>query len=285
MALGTIAAALCPVASSASAGPASGPASAAPNPKIYFDSGPRGRVAFKVEGPRVFVLSLSAEVFCSFLEPREPVEVEPSGAFPLATPMRERHGELVATEAFDGGGAIVHARRRGETLVGEFSIQGEEDGLRCQSGSYAGESSVGFRAVRYVPAADPTASPPDGQPPIYFGDTGPIETFIRTSDHTVSIRGTLRSPCPSGAPSRRPLFESVLAKRDDSGHFRLFEQLHPPRGSGVREEKARIEGAFEGGQVTGNYRRSAVTAASHPAPRRCATGPLPFRAVRYLPRR
>lgn len=189
--------------------------------KLYVGSGDGYSIAFEVEGEKVYVLSLDAEVYCSYTEPGELFKPRLYGFFPLPKLMREGHSGLIANESngdnFGSETTFVQASLSGDKLVGKFGYDLSVESSHCQTGSYFPEPhSVDFEATRYVPASSPEASlPVAGESKIYFLDEEPLEVFIRVEGSELFLRGSVVSRChskrgppvggrSSGHPHRRP---------------------------------------------------------------------------------
>ncbi|HEX3243327.1 MAG TPA: hypothetical protein VHQ97_09620, partial [Solirubrobacterales bacterium] len=68
------------------------------------------------------------------------------------------------------------------------------------------------------------------------------------------------------------------------GDFRRQVEVSGKTRSGTRfRESISIAGHVEGQAITGTYLRVRISKPKKGRRQRCATGPLPFRAVRYLP--
>src|SRR6185503_3829847 len=109
-----------------------------------------------------------------------------------------------------------------------------------------------------------------------------------TIGERVDFRGAAPATCPVAgrqpAGQRAPLFGDIedALIRGGGGFNRVFR--HDGKiGGKTWSEAASISGGFEGQAISGTYGRTTTTRPANRLPRQCKTGPLPFRAARYLP--
>jgi hypothetical protein len=261
--------------------------------QLYVGSGDGYSIAFEVEGEKVYVLSLDAEVYCSYTEPGELFKPRLYGFFPLPKLMREGHSGLIANESngdnFGSETTFVQASLSGDKLVGKFGYDLSVESSHCQAGSYFPEPhSVDFEATRYVPASSPEASlPVAGESKIYFLDEEPLEVFIRVEGSELFLRGSVVSRCrfearPAG---RRSLFRSPTSTTlGDGGQFDSHARYRGKIRKGRRFfEPVSLTGEITGEAINGTYSRAIVTEFGSGRRHRCALRPLAFDSVRYLP--
>ena len=265
-------------------------AGTAVSPQIYVGSSPDYTVAFKVEGSRVTVLALNAAIYCTFTHPRERF---PGTMYMFQGPtlMREGSKGLEAPLRPAGGpSSYVDAKLAAGRLTGTFALDQNEGSADCQTAAYLpARPAVKFEAVRYEPAGSGATKPPTkGEIPIYYGNEGGLEVLLETIGERVDFRGAAPATCPVAgrqpARQRVPLFGDVenALIRGGGGFNRVFR--HDGRIGGMTwSEAASISGGFEGQAISGTYARTATMRPASGSPRRCKTGPLQFRAVRYLP--
>jgi hypothetical protein len=270
-------------------------AAAAESPQLYVGSGNGYLIVFKVEAGRTYVLGLDTTVYCVSLEPWEPSKPTLNAFFPEPKVMKERPDGLVATEeggdVFSSRGLTVHAAFDGDKLVGSFVYAVSEFSYHCQTAGYYGtRPEVPFQAVRYEPVDGSAPVPPlvNGTPAVYYGTEGPLETYFSVFPKEFGMRGTVLSGCLAGVkkrPTRRGPISSELqiASFGDDGTFR--DRLHSlgPHGITAIKEAIGIAGIVGGETITGTYFDRIVTRLGKKRKRICHTGPLPFRAQRYLP--
>jgi hypothetical protein len=207
------------------------------------------------------------------------------------TLMREGPRGLEAPIRPNGGpSSFVDARLDGGGLSGTFALDVTEESAQCQTVDfYPARPAVRFAAVPYEPATSGTTQPPpSAERPIYYGSEDGTEVLLETIKDSVEIRGAARSKClvkgakPAGR--RVSLFDDVVgAKREEGGGFHRTIQGEGRTGSKVWSESTSISGVVGDDEIAGVYQRSTVIRPAKGAPRRCTTGALPFRAVRYLP--
>jgi hypothetical protein len=262
---------------------------------IYVASTAEYNATFKAEEGRLYVVELEGATHCYETEPFEDLGSGGFNVFAAPTLLQDL-GEGPVAEGDAGGrglgGARVKASLGGDEVTGTFSYATSEESFHCATGQdssfIAGE--IPFAAKRYEPAGTPgTVAPPPTELPVFYANTGRAEVFLRTASHAVvGIRGTFAPTCPVGSktgPSPRALFGKPLeAKLDADGHFRQrVVYTGGPRTAPAYREVATIAGQIEGGVVTGTFTRFRKTKPANQEARLCATGPLPFSAVRYLP--
>jgi hypothetical protein len=170
-------------------------------------------------------------------------------------------------------------------VIGEFSYSASELSYHCDTGF----EPKPFRASRYEPVGS-GATPVSGERPVYYGSEASTEVFLRANQEAAyGIRGAFVPWCRVGREkkirSRHALF-SAPADADLSADGR-FEKKAEEGGvthSGVRWwEKISLTGSVDQGTTAGTYLRVRTVKPRRKPARRCVTGPLPFRAVRYLP--
>lgn len=262
----------------------------ATSPQIYAASGRDYTIAFKGEAGRLSVLALDAPIYCTFTEPEERFPGTMS-MFQGPTLMREGRNGLEAPIRPNGGpSSFVDASLDGAKLTGSFTLDVTEGSAHCQTvGFDAARPAVQFAAVPYEPSSSGTTKPPSkAERPIYYGSDNGTEVLLETVKDSIEIRGAVRSRCPvkgaKPAGRRASLFDDVVgAKREADGGFHRTIQGEGKTGSKAWSESTSISGVVGEDEIAGFYQRSTITRAAKGAPRRCATGALPFRAVRYLP--
>ena len=269
---------------------APGVASAA-SPTIYVDDAKEYSVAFKAEGARFYVMQLAGTTHCYYTEPHEDVAPGAFTAFPAPKLMRSRRNGFVAGETFGSDLGLAHAGIRaelsGDTVTGNFSFEESLESFHCDTGFFG----VPFEASRYARIGSAMATAPARREVrAYYGGKGPIEIFLRTTRKEAGgIRGTFVSRCPVGKknPDRPPLFRRpAFAELDKEDRFRRRSVREGRTRSGARyKETISLAGRVERDAVTGTYLRVRTTRPGLRSEQRCVTGPIPFRAVRYLPAR
>jgi hypothetical protein len=262
-----------------------GAASAQAEISIYVGDTKEYAVAFKAEGVQLYVLELAGTTDCYYTEPHE--DIGPGGFSVFAAPklMREGSGGFFA-EAIGAGYARVRAELSGDAVTGDFSFSESEESFHCDTGF----TPDPFQASRYQPIGSAGAAAlASGEKGIYYGSEGPIEIFLRASERDAGgIRGSFVPRCRVGRgktiPARHALFRApAFAKLSEDGSFEQGFVNHGRTRSGARyRESVSLAGRVEQDAVTGTYLRVRTTKPRRKAARRCSTGPLPFRAVRYL---
>jgi hypothetical protein len=267
------------------------PASAAAEaPQLYIGSGPDYTVAFKAEGTAVSVLALNAPIYCTFTHPRERF---PGTMYMFQGPtlMREgRRGFEAPLRPAAGPPSYIDARFQDGRLAGTFALDQNERSADCQTADYLpANPAVKFEAVSYEPVSSGAAKPPaKGEIPIYYGSESGLEVFLETIREDIDFRGAAPAACPvSGkqpAGQRVPLFGDIEAaeRHPDGGFHRLVRRSGQIAGR-AWSEATTVTGAVEGGTISGTYLRTTTTKTPKGPPLQCKVGPLPFRAVRYLP--
>jgi hypothetical protein len=262
----------------------SGVASAGAETTLYVGDTDDYAITFKAEGDQLYVVELAADTECFFTEPRE--GVGPGGFSAYAQPyLMDREGEGFS-QGIPGGLGGLSAEPAGDGFAGRYYLhQIVEEGFHCET---APDST--FQAVRYLPFGGGGA-PAGGERPVYYGKDESTETFMRViGDEVGGIRGTFVPQCRIGrarkiAPSHA-LFAgpSDFTKLGEGGSFEEVAfaggRIH---GKTRFKEKISVSGTVAEDAVTGAYLRVRTVKPPHKAKRRCVTGPLPFRAVRYLP--
>ena|GEM_PF-2957372 len=265
--------------------PGAGSASAA---ALYAGSTEKYSVAFKAEGAKRYVMQFAGRTHCYYTEPEESVGGGGFSAFPAPKLMHEGPHGFAAHEYGGDSYSLSIAEIRGDfsadAVSGKYAYEESEESFHCDTGF----TQRPFEASRYRPIGSALAgSPKRGEKRVYYGKRGPIEIFLRkTGGEVGGIRGTFVPRCPLGksrsVPAQHALFRRpAFAKLEGGSHF-LRRVMHKGRTrSGKRfEETIAIAGRVRRDAVLGTYRRVRT---SEPDGDRCVTGPLPFRAVRYLP--
>jgi hypothetical protein len=256
---------------------------AAEAPQIYVGSGQGYSVAFKVEAGRTSVLALDAPIYCTELRERFPATMS---MFQGPTLMRAgRHGLEAPLRPNGGPSSYVGAAFDGVALSGTFVLDLTEESIHCQTvGFTAARPEVHFKALRYEPVGSGATLPPrKDEIPIYYGSEGGTEVLLETTSGSVVFRGAAPAKCPVAgrrpAAAQLPLFGDVTEAESGEGSFhRTFKR----RGKSWKESRS-VSGVVGDEEIAGFYTRSTVTWLAKDSPRRCTTGALPFRAVRYLP--
>ncbi|HSS33547.1 MAG TPA: hypothetical protein VLL27_09735 [Solirubrobacterales bacterium] len=270
---------------------AGGAVATAASPTVYVGDAKQYSVAFKAEEGQVYVLELAGSADCYYTEPHEDVGQQAFSVFPAPTLMHQGPKALTAEESggslFGGWYSTIRANLSGDQVTGTYSYDESEESFHCDTGF----SETPFAATRYEPAGAPGAAPPKaGETRVYYGSEEPIEAFLRADGKVVGgIRGTFVSQCPVGrrqpAGGRYALFaHPAFAKRGDKSGFRRHVESSGRTHSGVQfRESISIAGRVEDGAISGTYTRVRTSKPKKGQAQRCATGPLGFRATRYLP--
>jgi hypothetical protein len=257
---------------------------------LYVGDTEKYSVALKTEGGQLYAMELAGRSHCYYTEPEENIGAGGFSLFPAPKLMREKRRGFVAGESFgDGfGRAEGHllANLSGGKVTGRYYYDESEESFHCDTGF----QERPFEAGPFVPIGNPkAAAPARGEKRTYYGSPGFVEIFLRTTAKQVAgIRGTFVRSCPVGRRKHRalklPLFRApAFAKRDKKGNFDRRVVHRGRMRSGARfKEAISIEGRVERERVTGKYLRVRTT---EPDGQRCFTGPIPFRAARYLPAR
>lgn len=261
-----------------------GATSAQAETTLYVGDTDEYAITFKAEGDRLYVVELAADTECFFTEPRE--GVGPGGFSAYAQPyLMEREGEGFS-QGIPGGLGELWAEPAGDGFAGRYYLhQIVEEGFHCETAP-----DRTFRAVRYLPFGGGGA-PAGGERPVYYGKDESTETFLRViGDEVGGIRGTFVPQCRIGrarkiAPSHALFADpSDFTELGEGGSFEEVEfaggRIH---GKTRFKERISVSGTVAEDAVTGSYLRVRTVKPPHRAKRRCVTGPLPFRAVRYLP--
>jgi hypothetical protein len=259
-------------------------------PQVYVGGDPDYTIAFKVEDARVSVLALDAPIYCSLIEPREQVPGTMS-MFQGPTLLHEgRHGLEAPLRPNGGPSSYIDAAFHGGVLTGTFALDVTEELAHCQTvGFTATRPAVPFEAVRYEPVGSGATLPPaKGEIPIYYGSEGGTEVLLENARDQVEVRGAAPAGCPiagrQSAGGRAPLFGDVTdAARGNDGSFLRTVRAKGKIGGRSWSESRSISGVVGDEEIAGFYRRTTTIRPAKGSPRRCTTGSLPFRAVRYLP--
>ena len=269
-------------------------AAAAASPTIYVGDGEKYAVAFKAEETQFYVLALAGTTHCYFNEPYEDLGPGAFSVFPAPKLMRSGPNGFFAEETtgemFGSSYTHVRAELNGDTVAGHFSFSESLESFHCDTGR--GGSNVPFQASRYEPIGSAgAAAPRSGEVGAYYGNEAPIEIFLRKAGKLAGgIRGTFAPQCPVGkgaaTPARHPLFgRPAFAKLGKKRGFKRRAVHEGKTPSGRYKETISLAGRVERDAVTGTYRRVRITNPGRGSEQRCVTGPISFRAVRYLPAR
>jgi hypothetical protein len=179
----------------------------------------------------------------------------------------------------------LQAEVAGDSVIGEFSYSASELSYHCDTGF----EPKPFQVSRYEPAGG-GAAPVSGERPVYYGSEASAEVFLRANDEAAyGIRGTFVPQCRVGREkeirARHALFSApASAELSADGRFEKEDVVAGTTRSGVPyREIISLTGSVDQGAAAGAYSRVRVVKPRRKPPRRCVTGPLPFRAVRYLP--
>jgi len=251
---------------------------------LYVGDTDEYAITLKAEEGQLYVVELAADTECFFTEPRE--GVGPGGFSAFAQPYLMRSDAEGFTTGIPSGLGELRAEPAGDGFSGRFYLhQIVEEGFHCDTGP-----DRTFKAVRYLQFGGGGA-PARGERPVYYGKDESTETFMRViGDKVGGIRGTFVPQCRVGArrkiPTRESLFElpSDFTELGEGGSFEEVEfkggRLNPKTRF---RERISVSGTLAEDAVAGTYLRIRTVKPLHKAKRRCVTGPLPFRAVRYLP--
>lgn len=263
---------------------------AAASPEIYVGSNSEYTVVFKVESGAVSVLGLDAPFYCS--------ETGPSNSFGPGTigvfkrPARMREGTNVLEAPLGGGGgpsSKIEATFGGTTLIGSFTFDFSEESFHCQTaGFYPARPEVAFEAVRYEPVGSGgTLAPAKDETPVYYGSEGGTEVLLEPNAKSVVFRGAAPARCPvAGKKATKgsgPMFGDVIDTDREGGAFHRTIRHRGRTDAKAWSELASVSGVVGEDEIAGFYTRSTTVRPAKASPRRCTTGALPFRAVRYLP--
>lgn len=235
-------------------------------------------VAFKAEGEQLYVVELAGPTECYYTEPHEDLG---SGFFDvIAAPTLLRSD----SKGLDFG-VRLQAEVAGDAVIGEFSYSESEFSYHCDTGF----EPKPFQASRYEPAGG-RAAPVRGERPVYYGSEASTEAFLRAGEKAAyGIRGTFVPRCrvgrEKGIRARHALFSApASAELSADGSFEKEDVVVGTTRSGGRyREIVSLTGSVDQGAAAGAYLRVRVIKPRRKPARRCVTGPLPFRAVRYLP--
>ncbi|HET8955703.1 MAG TPA: hypothetical protein VFN18_08610 [Solirubrobacterales bacterium] len=261
---------------------AAGPARA--ETTLYVGDTDEYAIAFKAEEAQLYVLELAADTECFFTEPRE--GVGPGGFSSFAEPFLMQSGSEGLTTGIPGGLGQLRAEWVGDAISGSYYLhQIVEEGFHCET-----LPDRTFQAARYLPFGSGGA-PASGERPVYYGKDASTETFMRViGDKVGGIRGTFVPRCRIGRGRKIQASHSLFPEPSDFtelGEGGSFETVAFVRGGIHRnarfKERISVSGTVAEDAVTGTYLRVRTVKPPHGAKHRCVTGPLPFRAVRYLP--
>jgi hypothetical protein len=265
-------------------------AASAASPTLYVGDAKEYSVAFKAEETQLYVMELAGRTHCYFTEPHEDLGAGGFSVFPAPKLMRSGPNGFVAEEItgemYGGAYARVRAELSGSAVTGTFSFDESLESFHCDTGF----SNTPFRASRYEPIGSAeAAAPARGEVRAYYGNEAPIEIFMRaTGKEAAGIRGSFTPPCPVGkraeTPARLALFgRPVFAKLGEKNGFKR-RAVHEGRmrSGGRYKETVSLTGRVERDAVAGAYLRVRTANPGRPAEQRCVTGPIPFRAARYL---
>lgn len=263
----------------------------AASPTVYVGDAKQYSVAFKAEEGQVYVLELAGLADCYYTEPHEDVGQQAFSVFPAPKLMHEGPKALTAEESggslFGGWYSTIRANLSGDQVTGSYSYDESEESFHCDTGF----SELPFEAARYELFGGPgAAAPKAGETRVYYGSEDSIEAFLRADGKVVGgIRGTFVSQCPVGqrqpAGGRYALFaQPAFAKRGAKSDFRRHVDSSGRTRSGAQfRESISIAGRVEDGAIFGTYTRIRTAKPKKGRAQRCVTGPLGFRATRYLP--
>ncbi len=261
-------------------------ASAAGAPTLYVGDTKDYAVAFKAEEAQLYVIELAGTTDCYYTEPHEDAGHGGFSAFPAPKLMRGEGTESLGAEDFGRGNAQISAKLEGDVVNGEYSFAESEESAHCDTGLRPRP----FQASRYEPAQS-VGTRRIGERPVYYGREASTEVFLRVGEkEAFGIRGTFVPQCRvrrgKRIVARYPLFsEAVNVKLDEGGNFEVEgTQRGLLRARGRFRETISLIGTVDReAVVTGTYLRVRTVKPRRRPARRCVTGPLPFRAVRYLP--
>lgn len=261
-----------------------GAATARAETSIYVGDTKEYAIAFKAEATQLYVLELAGETDCYYTEPYEDLGSGGFSAFPAPKLMRSSSEGLHADD-LGVGSAWVRAQLGGDVVSGDFRYSESELSYHCDTGF----APKPFQASRYEPTGS-GGVPASGERPVYYGSEASTEVFLRADgEEAFGIRGTFVPACRVGGGKkilrRHALFsEPVNSKLSEVGSFKKREVDWGQTRSGAHyREWISLSGSVGPEAVTGTYLRVRTVKPRRKAKRRCVTGPLPFRAVRYLP--
>jgi hypothetical protein len=256
----------------------------AASPTLYVGDTREYASAFKAEGENLYVIELAGPTECYYTEPH--VDIGPGffNVFAAPTLLRSDSEGLHAYD-YGAGTTRVRAELAGDAVTGDFLYSESELSYHCDTGFVPKP----FQASRYEPAASGGA-PVSGERPVYYGSEAATEVFLRAGEkEAFGIRGTFVPRCRVGKGktirARHALFDApVFAKLSADRSFEKEDVEEGTTRSGVPyREKVSLAGSVDQGAAVGTYLRVRVIKPRRKPARRCVTGPLPFRAVRYLP--
>lgn len=253
---------------------------------LYVGDTKEYATAFKTEEAQLYVIELAGTTSCYYTEPFEALGLGGFSAFAAPTLMRSEGEGPRAYDSGRGGVSRVRGKLEGEVVRGDFEYSESELSYHCDTGF----GPKAFEAPRYEPAGNGGA-PVSGERPVYYGSDAATEVFLRVINGKAGgIRGTFESRCrvarSTKVPTRRTLFDgpSDFTKLGEGGSFETKDVEEGWLRSGARyKEKISFAGNVAEDAVAGTYLRVRRTKPKGKPVRRCVTGPLPFRAVRYLP--
>ncbi len=255
---------------------------------LYAGSTEKYSVAFKAEGAKRYVMQFAGRTHCYYTEPEEDVGGGGFSAFAAPKLMHEGPRGFAAHEyggdSYTLAIAQIRAEFDGDSVSGKYSYEESEESFHCDTGF----AQRPFEASRYRPIGSALAGSPErGEKRVYYGKRGPIEIFLRKTGAEVGgIRGAFVPHCPLGRgrsiPARHALFRRpAFAKLEKGSRFRRRVAHEGRTRSGGRfKETIAIAGRVRRDAVVGTYLRVRT---SEPDGERCVTGPIPVRAIRYLP--
>lgn len=266
---------------------------------LYVASGPGYSAAFKVRAGRAYVLALDARAYCRGTGSHSDEHSRGSfEAFPAPVRMRHTKKGLRGADRVDAGlwseRAVVRGRLRRGAIVGTLAATFNDEETECRTGSHDGDPKIPFRAVRYVPLDASRAGGRSGRGAgrVYFTNAGSVEVYLRrVKGRVVGIRGAARQACPIPASGTRPPRVSLFGSADNAaldgdGSFKHRLHFHgASRHRGRYDERMWLTGRFEPGAVVGRYHRVKTRKRGDRVVRRCETGPVDYRAIRYVPAR
>lgn len=251
---------------------------------LYVGDTDEYSISFKAEGTELYLVEFAGKTSCYYTEPYE--AIGPGGFNVFAEPqlMRPEEDGLYA-ETIGRPLARVRAEVAGDAVSGDYEFDVSEESFHCDTGY----TPKPFQAARYEPIGSPGAAPASGERPVYYASEGSIELFTRASaKEAYGVRGTFVPQCRVGRgktiPARHSLFSEPAAAKVEGGAFEKRAVGGGKTLSGIRyRETSLLSGRVEEGAVTGSYKRVRTVKPPNRPKRRCVTGPIPFRAVRYLP--
>jgi hypothetical protein len=252
---------------------------------LYVGDTKEYAIAFKSEEARLYVIELAGTTNCYYTEPYKALGSNGFSAFATPTLLRDE-GEGLRAYGSGRGNSRVRAELDGDVVRGDFDYSESELSYHCDTGY----TPKPFLASRYEPVGSGGVAM-SGERPVYYGNEASIEVFLRVINQKAGgIRGSFVPRClvarSRQVPARRALFDgpSAFAKLGEGGSFETKDVEEGWTRSGAHyKEKISFTGSVTEDAVTGAYLRIRRTKPRGQPVRRCVTGPLPFRAVRYLP--